>query len=119
MVNPHWCKGSANATYTATPFGSLADTHGFIVIYPDSPNLADKCCDVSSAETLTHDGGGDSLGIVSMVRWVLASYYAHVGSFLFPTLRYDRLFLPVIGPILPLLVQMNQDSAQLTAITLT
>ncbi|KAK8068823.1 acetylxylan esterase-like protein 1 precursor [Apiospora phragmitis] len=51
--------------------------HGFIVIYPDSPNAADKCWDVSSSEngsTLTHDSGGDSLGIASMVRWTLAKY---------------------------------------------
>jgi acetylxylan esterase len=31
---------------------------------------------VSSKETLTHDAGGDSLGIVSMVRWTLDRYKA-------------------------------------------
>lgn len=74
LVNPHWCHGDANATYTGLHYPALADQHGFIVIYPDSPNLADKCWDVSSNETLTHDAGGDSLGIVSMVRWTLDKY---------------------------------------------
>ncbi|KAH8193759.1 hypothetical protein TruAng_012076 [Truncatella angustata] len=68
LVNPHWCHGAANDTYIYSQYANLADQHGFIVIYPDSPNLEDKCWDVSSNETLTHDGGGDSLGIVSMVR---------------------------------------------------
>lgn len=48
------------------------------MIFPDSPNTADKCWDLSSNATLTHNGGGDSLGIVSMVRYVLANYNADV-----------------------------------------
>jgi len=46
------------------------------MIFPDSPNTADKCWDVSSNATLTHNGGGDSLGIVSMVKWTLNKYNA-------------------------------------------
>lgn len=89
LVNPHWyaissewpvigevirltgqqrCHGAANDTYIYSQYANLADQYGFIVIYPDSPNLEDKCWDVSSNETLSHEGGGDSLGIVSMVR---------------------------------------------------
>jgi len=64
LVNPHWCHGSAQATFSGTRFARLADTHGFLVIYPDSPHTDDKCWDVSSPETLTHAAGGDSLGIV-------------------------------------------------------
>jgi acetylxylan esterase len=52
----------------------LADTYGFIAIFPDSPNKADQCWDVSSTQSLTHDGGGDALGIASMVRWTLGKY---------------------------------------------
>jgi len=70
LVNPHACHGSAQVAYT----GSQHATLGFIVIYPDSPNTADKCWDVSSSETLSHNGGGDSLGIVSTVKWTLAKY---------------------------------------------
>ncbi|KAI0025426.1 Alpha/Beta hydrolase protein [Xylariomycetidae sp. FL0641] len=74
LVNPHWCHGDAEAAYQGSQFATLADEYGFIVIYPDSPNTADKCWDVSSNDTLTHEGGGDSLGIVSMVRWTLDQY---------------------------------------------
>jgi acetylxylan esterase len=74
LVNPHWCHGTAQDAYAGSQWATLASKHGFIVIYPGSPNAADQCWDVSSKETLTHDGGGDSLGIVSMVRWTLDKY---------------------------------------------
>ncbi|KAL1861415.1 hypothetical protein Daus18300_008946 [Diaporthe australafricana] len=74
LVNPHWCHGDAPSAFAGSNFASLASQYGFIVIYPDSPNLADKCWDVSSRVTLTHDGGGDSQGIVSMVNWTLEKY---------------------------------------------
>lgn len=74
LVNPHWCHGSAQAAYAGSQFASFADKYGFIVIYPDSPHQADKCWDVSSKETLSHNGGGDSLSIVSMVKYTLAKY---------------------------------------------
>lgn len=74
LVNPHWCHGDAQAAHAGSQWARLADAHGFIVIYPDSPNAADKCWDVSSSATLTHDGGGDSLGIASMARWALEEY---------------------------------------------
>lgn len=74
LVNPHWCHGDAQASYLGSQYATLASEYGFIVIYPDSPNAADKCWDVSSNATLAHDGGGDSQGIVSMVRWALARY---------------------------------------------
>ncbi|KAM7199119.1 Alpha/Beta hydrolase fold [Rhypophila sp. PSN 637] len=75
LVNPHWCHGTAAAAFGSS-YPALARKHGFIVIYPESPHKADQCWDVSSAETLTHNGGGDSLGIVSMVKWTLAKYNA-------------------------------------------
>ncbi|KAH8903556.1 hypothetical protein BR93DRAFT_870005, partial [Coniochaeta sp. PMI_546] len=76
LVDPHWCHGSAQAAYTGSQFATLASKYGFIVIYPNSPNTADMCWDVSSAQTLTHNGGGDSLGIVNMVRWTIKQYKA-------------------------------------------
>jgi acetylxylan esterase len=76
LVNPHWCHGSAQDAYAGRGFADLADKYGFIVIYPGSPNSADSCWDVSSLQTLTHRGGGDSLGIVSMVKWALLKYRA-------------------------------------------
>ncbi|KAF2467826.1 acetylxylan esteras-like protein 1 precursor [Lindgomyces ingoldianus] len=74
MVVPHWCHGSAQDAFNGRPYASLGDTYGFISIYPDSPNTVDKCWDVSSNQSLTHNGGGDALGIVSMVRWTLDKY---------------------------------------------
>ncbi|KAK4442109.1 Alpha/Beta hydrolase protein [Podospora aff. communis PSN243] len=74
LVNPHWCHGSAEAAFRGSQYANLASKHGFIVIYPQSPHTADSCWDVSSRETLTHNAGGDSLGIVSMVRWTLEKY---------------------------------------------
>jgi acetylxylan esterase len=74
LVYPHWCHGTALNAFEWKPWRSLADQHGFVVIYPSSPWTADNCWDVSSAQTLTHDAGGDSLGIASMVRWTLDAY---------------------------------------------
>jgi len=74
VVNPHACHGTAQDAFTGTQLATDADTYGYIVIYPNSPNSADQCWDVSSTETLTHNGGGDSLGIVSMVKWTLQTY---------------------------------------------
>lgn len=76
LVNLHWCHGSAEAAYKASTFApALAERYGFLVIYPDSPNQADKCWDVSSPPSLVRHGGGDSQGIVSMVAWTLREYY--------------------------------------------
>jgi acetylxylan esterase len=74
LVNPHWCHGSAAAAFTGTQLATLADTYGYIMIFPDSPNTSDKCWDVSSPASLTHGGGGDTAGVVSMVQWTLNKY---------------------------------------------
>ncbi|KAG5638829.1 hypothetical protein H0H81_009600 [Sphagnurus paluster] len=73
IVGIHWCTGTAQAFYQGTQFANLADTYGYIVIYPNAPD-AGGCWDVHSAATLKHDAGGDSLGIASMVRYAIANY---------------------------------------------
>ncbi|KAJ7648941.1 carbohydrate esterase family 1 and carbohydrate-binding module family 1 protein [Mycena polygramma] len=75
IVAIHYCTGTAQAYFTGSPYAQLADTHGFIVIYPSSPNSG-TCWDVSSKATLTHNGGGDSGGIASMVSYAIATYGA-------------------------------------------
>ncbi|CZT10404.1 related to acetylxylan esterase [Rhynchosporium agropyri] len=75
LVNPHWCQGTASAAFGGTNLASLADTHGYIMIFPSSPHSG-GCWDLSSKETLHHDAGGDSLGIVSMVRWTIQKHGA-------------------------------------------
>jgi acetylxylan esterase len=76
LVAPHWCHGTAQDVFNYRSWATVGDQYGFISIYPDSPNDADQCWDVSSKQSLTHDGGGDALGIVSMVRWAIKKYDA-------------------------------------------
>jgi acetylxylan esterase len=69
LVAVHYCTGTGPAFFSGTEFASLADRHGFIVIYP-SVTRSGGCFDVSSPQALRRDGGSDPVGIVSMVRYV-------------------------------------------------
>lgn len=73
LVGLHWCTGTGPAFHSGTQFAAQADKHGFIVIYPSSSH-SDKCWDVHSQASLSHDGGGDPAGIVSMVRYVVKNH---------------------------------------------
>ena len=73
IVAIHYCTGTAQAYFNGSPYAQLADQYGFIVIYPSSPNSG-TCWDVSSKKSLTHDGGGDSTGIASMVAYSKTQY---------------------------------------------
>lgn len=75
IVAIHYCTGSANSYYSGSPYAQLANTKGFIVIYPESP-YSGTCWDVSSREALTHDGTGDSNSIVNMVSYAIEQYGA-------------------------------------------
>lgn len=80
IVGIHWCHGTADAFYEGTQFANLSDTHGFVVIYPNASATLDYtpgnegCWDVYTNATLKHNGGGDSLGIASMVRHAIKHY---------------------------------------------
>jgi acetylxylan esterase len=67
------CQGTAQAYYTGSKFAQLSETYGYVVLFPSSPHSG-TCWDVSSNETLTHNGGSDSLGIVSAVRYAIANW---------------------------------------------
>jgi len=69
----HGCGGTASNFYSSTRLPSYADTSGFVLIYPETPNMS-RCWDVQNAATLTHNGGGDAAGVVSMVRYALTKY---------------------------------------------
>ncbi|KAF2658365.1 carbohydrate esterase family 1 protein [Lophiostoma macrostomum CBS 122681] len=69
----HFCTGSAEGYYNYSPYKDLSETYGFIVIYPNSPHQG-SCWDVSSKETLSHGGGGDSNTIANMVKWTINKY---------------------------------------------
>jgi acetylxylan esterase len=73
IVAIHYCTGTAQAYYSNSPYARLADTHGFIVIYPESP-YSGTCWDVSSTAALTHGGGADTTSIVNMVTYTLNRY---------------------------------------------
>jgi acetylxylan esterase len=69
VVVLHYCTGSGPVMFKNTQYATLADQFGFVVIYPSVTRSFD-CFDVSSPQSLTHDGGSDPIGIVSMVRFV-------------------------------------------------
>jgi acetylxylan esterase len=75
VVAMHYCGGSASAYFSYTKFPQYADQYGFIVIYPESPHDS-NCFDVGTSATQTHNGGGDSLGIVTMVKYAINTYKA-------------------------------------------
>jgi acetylxylan esterase len=69
----HPCGGSGTSWYSGTRLPSYADQQGFILIYPDTPNMS-HCWDVQNPATLSHGSGGDALGIVNMVKYTLSKY---------------------------------------------
>ncbi|CAG8975957.1 hypothetical protein HYALB_00007088 [Hymenoscyphus albidus] len=73
IVAIHYCTGTANAYFSNSKYATLADTKGFIVIYPQSPSSG-GCWDVASKASLTHEGGGDSKTIVNMVDYAVTNY---------------------------------------------
>jgi poly(hydroxyalkanoate) depolymerase family esterase len=75
VVAVHYCTGSGPAMYNGTEWARLADTYGFVVIYP-SVTRSSKCFDVSSPQALKRGGGSDPVGIKSMVDWTVRTYSA-------------------------------------------
>jgi len=74
IIAMHYCTGTAQAYFTGTQYANLADTHKtFMLVYPTAPDSG-GCWDVHSTETLTHDKGGDSLGIASIARYAIQSW---------------------------------------------
>ncbi|KAF9527349.1 carbohydrate esterase family 1 protein, partial [Crepidotus variabilis] len=74
IVAMHYCTGTAQAYFSGTQYANLADQlKSFIVIYPDAPDSG-GCWDVHSTGTLTHNGGGDSIAIVSQVKYAITNY---------------------------------------------
>ncbi|RYP32644.1 hypothetical protein DL766_003864 [Monosporascus sp. MC13-8B] len=75
IVAIHYCTGTAQAYFNGSPYARLADQKGFIVIYPESP-YSGTCWDVSSRQTLTHNGTGNSNSIANMVYYTIGRYNA-------------------------------------------
>ncbi|CAI6339099.1 unnamed protein product [Periconia digitata] len=69
----HACAWTAGSFFGTTKYGQLADQHGYVLIYGQTPTDG-ACWDVSSKQSLTHDGGSDSTGLANMVRYALQVY---------------------------------------------
>ncbi|KAK4667482.1 Feruloyl esterase B [Podospora pseudopauciseta] len=73
IVALHPCGGTGQQWFSGTRLPSFADQNGFILIYPSTPNQS-NCWDVHNPASLTHNGGGDAGGIISMVNYTLDRY---------------------------------------------
>ncbi|KAI0069947.1 acetyl xylan esterase [Panus rudis PR-1116 ss-1] len=73
IVASHYCSGTAQAYFQGSKFAQLSETYGYVLLFPSSPHSG-TCWDVSSTETLTHDGGSDSLGIASAARYAIQNW---------------------------------------------
>ena len=71
----HGCGGTGPGYARVTKYQPLADTKGFLVMYPSSKK-DNNCWDVATNKSLTHDGGGDSTGLANMIKWATAKYNA-------------------------------------------
>jgi len=71
LVGVHACHGKGtDVCASGTPFAAQADKYGFLLVCPSAVS-SDGCWDVHSTAVLTHGGGGDASGIVSMVNYVV------------------------------------------------
>jgi acetylxylan esterase len=71
LVGIHACHGKGlDVCNSGHPFAQQADKYGFLLICPSAVS-SDGCWDVHSTADLTHNGGGDAAGIVSMVAYVV------------------------------------------------
>jgi esterase, PHB depolymerase family len=73
LLAVHYCTGTGPEFFQNTSYNNLADTYGFIVIYPTATRSS-KCFDVYSSSALTRDGGSDPVALMSMVNYVQSNY---------------------------------------------
>lgn len=69
----HACAWNGPNFFNSQKFGQLAETYGYVLIYGATPKDGD-CWDVSSKQSLTMNGGSDSQGLSSMVKYALDKY---------------------------------------------
>ena len=71
LVGVHACHGKGtDVCGSGTPFAQQADKYGFLLVCPSAVS-SDGCWDVHSNAVLTHNGGGDATGIISMVDYLI------------------------------------------------
>lgn len=69
----HACAWTAPNFFSTTKYGQLAEQYGYVLVMGQTPTDG-ACWDVSSTQSLTHDGGSDSTGLANMVRYALKQY---------------------------------------------
>jgi acetylxylan esterase len=69
----HACAWTAGAFFGTTKYGQLAEQYGYVLVYGQTPTDG-ACWDVSSDQSLKHEGGSDSTGLASMVKYALQHY---------------------------------------------
>ncbi|KAF3222372.1 hypothetical protein TWF679_005850 [Orbilia oligospora] len=75
IVALHGCGGTGQQMYSSSRFQTYADQYGFIVIYPSSNTKQGMACwDNHTPQSLTHNGGSDTQGIVQQVQYTLNKY---------------------------------------------
>jgi acetylxylan esterase len=71
----HPCGGSGPGYNSQTRYGQLSEQYGFVVLFPSSTQDS-NCWDVATTRSLTHNGGGQSQGLNTMVNWAKTTYEA-------------------------------------------
>lgn len=71
----HPCGGSGQGYAQMTGYQNQASQRGFIVLFPSSRRDF-NCWDVASSTSLRRDGGGDSTGLASAVRYAISTWGA-------------------------------------------
>jgi acetylxylan esterase len=70
LVVSHWYGATASAMFGVAQGGGVvaaADKYGFIMVFPQRDSGG--CWDISSTQSLMHDGGGDTQAAVEMVKY--------------------------------------------------
>jgi acetylxylan esterase len=77
VVVIHSCQSTAQSYFqnSKIPWKQGSDRKGYITVWPSSPNSG-TCWDVSSKQSLTHLGGGDSQAIANMILYAIDHYKA-------------------------------------------
>ncbi|KAM7206174.1 Alpha/Beta hydrolase protein [Rhypophila sp. PSN 637] len=75
VVVIHSCQSTAQSYFrnSKIQWAKGSDTRGYITLWPSSPHSG-TCWDVSSRQTLKHDGGGDSQAISNMILYAVDAY---------------------------------------------
>ncbi|ROP35845.1 extracellular catalytic domain type 1 short-chain-length polyhydroxyalkanoate depolymerase [Saccharothrix texasensis] len=77
LLMVHYCGGSASAVHNGNgrDYVTAADRYGYVIVYPEATRDG-RCFDVSTANALRRNGGGDSTGIMAMVSHARQRYNA-------------------------------------------